>query len=228
MDDPYDTKLAHLSQGLRQAAKSIFQTIISEGYLTAKADVQQRHFERTGKMLNITIAGPTTPVDAMQALFEELPDDRRELVRSAGRVVYAQHAADGGPLSDYEAFLTVLAGSTTWDKWDMRGGGCHWHSDMYPDPTYECGETDCDGWIEDTKANVLWCAEAVDAEGHIGDKTITDDTIVGACHKCKRQVTWAEFKETTAGQRRLASGTFRESILAPWQELGLLEPHAKD
>jgi len=209
MVDPFGTKPWRLTFSLQGAAKAILATTIRAGGGRAQTE--------------------PTP-DEVRAAFDALPEDRKELVRVAGRAVFAFHALSGESLSDHEALLTVLAGCTTWDRWEQRGGGCHWHGDLWPTPEFECRRDGCEGWCGDNEANVLWCLEAINTEGRVvrvdetlGDDVFTEDTAIAVCDTCGREVTLAEVRETPQGRRRLASGPLRESVLAPWRELGLLE-----
>jgi hypothetical protein len=204
--DPYNTKLCHLTVLAQQAAKAIFAEIVKRGYQTAKAEAEQRYFEQYGLHTNITIAGPTTPVTEMQELFGTLPVWQQELVRTAGRLMYAQHAADGEMLNDDEAYLTVLAGCTTMDRWEHRGGGCHWHADLWPLMDFDCPNCFVDDYLEDTDAFF---------NGPF-------DLVLITCPACGHEITKADLLQTDGGKAVADSPKVRELILAPWADLGML------
>jgi hypothetical protein len=207
--DPFNTRLAYLSFPIQKAAEAIFSEIIVGGYRARKEEAEQRHFEQTGERIDIIVGAATTPVFQMKELFDTLPVWQQELVKTAGRLVYAQHAADGEMLSDDEAYLTVLAGCTTWDRWEQRGGGCHWHADLWPTMDFQCPACEEDDYLDDTDSLL----------------NASFDCVLSTCPSCKHETTKHEFLQTDGGKAIVDSVKVRELILAPWADLGLLEPN---
>ncbi len=205
--------LSELAGDLCELVRPLFAADLDAVYRARQAEAAERWpGPEPLRPERIAIGGPTAPLDRLRAVFEGLTDEDRAVVWVAGRLLWLAHARDGEAASDFEAFLTVLAGCTTWETWEHRGGGCHWNGHLWPDTCPAC--PDCTtGYIDDGGTVDGWAARLAAGQPIDPDDGVT----LGSCVDCGRTVTVGEFRGSGQGRNILIEAPRRRrELLSRW------------